>query len=110
VRFSLVNVRIPNPTPTPSWRRGCSPHPSPHPRRPADRWAGQAGGYTEPGQVSRSGVSGPDPAAFRVNAIAGQMISHPKSVNDMYALLPEGKRAAIEARNDKAIGKNKEEE
>jgi hypothetical protein len=37
-----------------------------------------------------------------VNAIAEQMISHPKSVNDMYAMLPEGKRNAIEARNEKA--------
>jgi hypothetical protein len=36
-----------------------------------------------------------------VNAIAEQMISHPKSVNDMYALLPEAKRAAIEARDEK---------
>ena len=37
-----------------------------------------------------------------VNAIAEQMISHPKSVNDMYSMLPEGKRNAIEARNAKA--------
>ena len=37
-----------------------------------------------------------------VNAIAEQMISHEKSVNDMYAMLPEGKRNAIEARNEEA--------
>jgi hypothetical protein len=30
------------------------------------------------------------------------MITHPKSVRDMYAMLPEGKRAAIEARNERA--------
>ena len=36
-----------------------------------------------------------------VNAIAEQMISHPKSVRDMYAMLPEGKRAAIDARNER---------
>lgn len=37
-----------------------------------------------------------------VNAIAQQMISHPKAVESMYAKLPEGKRKAIEARNAKA--------
>lgn len=44
--------------------------------------------------------------AFRlfqlVNTIAEQMISHPKSVNDLYAMLPDEKRAAIEGRNEKA--------
>jgi hypothetical protein len=34
-----------------------------------------------------------------VNAIADQMISHPKKVREMYAKLPEGKRKAIEARD-----------
>jgi hypothetical protein len=37
-----------------------------------------------------------------INAIAEQMISLPKSVDDMYSMLPEGKRNAIEARNEKA--------
>jgi hypothetical protein len=36
-----------------------------------------------------------------VNAIAAQMISHPKTVREMYAKLPEGKRKAIEARDKK---------
>jgi hypothetical protein len=36
-----------------------------------------------------------------VNAITAQMISHPKTVRDMYAKLPEGKRKAIEARDKK---------
>ncbi|MGO8931410.1 MAG: DUF4145 domain-containing protein [Limisphaerales bacterium] len=36
-----------------------------------------------------------------VNAIAEQMISHPKAVNDMYAKLPEAKRKAIKARDGK---------
>jgi hypothetical protein len=43
--------------------------------------------------------------AFRlfelVNAIADQMISHPKTVTDMYGKLPEGKRKAIELRDGK---------
>jgi hypothetical protein len=37
-----------------------------------------------------------------VNAIAEQMISHPKVVTDMYAKLPEDKRKAIEARDSKS--------
>jgi hypothetical protein len=37
-----------------------------------------------------------------VNTIADQMISHPKHVNEMYQMLPEGKRQAIETRNEKA--------
>ncbi len=36
-----------------------------------------------------------------VNSIADQMISHPKTVRDMYAKLPEAKRKAIEARDGK---------
>lgn len=36
-----------------------------------------------------------------LNAIAEQMISHPKAVNAMYAKLPEDKRKAIEARDKK---------
>jgi hypothetical protein len=39
-----------------------------------------------------------------VNAIADQMISHPKSVKEMYAKLPESKRKAIEARDAKSSG------
>ena len=35
-----------------------------------------------------------------VNAIAEQMISHPKAVQSMYGMLPEAKRAAIEARDN----------
>lgn len=38
-----------------------------------------------------------------VNAIADQMISHPKSVKEMYDGLPAGKRAAIESRNDRTL-------
>jgi len=34
-----------------------------------------------------------------VNAIADQMISHPKKVQEMYAKLPEEKRKAVEARD-----------
>lgn len=37
-----------------------------------------------------------------INAIADQLISHPKRVKDMYAKLPEAKRKAIEDRNEKA--------
>ncbi len=36
-----------------------------------------------------------------VNAIADQMISHPKHVKSMYEKLPENKRQAIEARDAK---------
>jgi hypothetical protein len=39
-----------------------------------------------------------------VNSIADQMITHPKSVQQLYSQLPAGKLAAIEARNDKALG------
>lgn len=42
-----------------------------------------------------------------VNAIADQMITHPKEVKEMYDLLPPGKLAAIEARNEKALGVEK---
>jgi hypothetical protein len=42
-----------------------------------------------------------------VNAIADQMITHPKSVKEMYDQLPPGKLEAIEARNDKALGAGK---
>lgn len=37
-----------------------------------------------------------------VNAIADQMISHPKNVEEIYGKIPEGKREAIEQRNEKA--------
>ena len=40
-----------------------------------------------------------------VNAIADQMITHPKTVDAMYKKLPEVKRAAIEKRDAKAIAK-----
>lgn len=40
-----------------------------------------------------------------VNAIADQMITHPKTIDTMYGKLPEGKRAAIEKRDAKAITK-----
>jgi hypothetical protein len=36
-----------------------------------------------------------------VNAIADQMISHPKAVDEMYSKLPPEKRKAIEARDKK---------
>jgi len=42
-----------------------------------------------------------------VNAIADQMITHPKSVQEMYDLLPPGKLAAIDARNKKATNGEK---
>jgi hypothetical protein len=42
-----------------------------------------------------------------VNAIAEQMITHPKSVQEMYDQLPPGKLAAIEARNQRAAGDGK---
>ncbi|MFM0636679.1 DUF4145 domain-containing protein [Paraburkholderia metrosideri] len=42
-----------------------------------------------------------------VNAIAEQMISHPKRVEQLYAKLPEAKRNGIEVRNAKARGNNK---
>lgn len=37
-----------------------------------------------------------------VNLIVDQMITHPKTVDAMYGKLPESKKAAIAARNDKA--------
>ena len=43
-----------------------------------------------------------------VNAIADQMITHPKSVKQMYDQLPAGKLAAIDARNEKAANGPKE--
>ena len=36
-----------------------------------------------------------------INSIANQMITHPKNVETMYEKLPEGKRQAIEKRNEK---------
>lgn len=42
-----------------------------------------------------------------VNAIADQMITHPKAVQEMYNQLPPGKLSAIQARNEKAIGAEK---
>lgn len=42
-----------------------------------------------------------------VNAIADQMITHPKSVNEMYDQLPPAKLAAIDLRNEKAAGASK---
>ena len=42
-----------------------------------------------------------------VNAIADQMITHPKSVKEMYDQLPPAKIAAIDARNVKAAGEAK---
>jgi hypothetical protein len=41
---------------------------------------------------------------FLVNAITEQMISHPKSIQEIYEMLPEEKRKAIEIRNAKALG------
>ncbi len=40
-----------------------------------------------------------------VNVITDQMISHPKTIERMYGQLPEEKRKAIEARNEKALKK-----
>lgn len=37
-----------------------------------------------------------------VNLIVDQMITHPKTVDEMFAKLPESKKAAITARNEKA--------
>lgn len=42
-----------------------------------------------------------------VNAIADQMITHPKAVQEMYDQLPPGKLAAIEARNERAVNPEK---
>ncbi len=42
-----------------------------------------------------------------VNAIADQMITHPKSVQEMYNQLPPGKLAAIDARNEKVTSRAK---
>jgi hypothetical protein len=46
-----------------------------------------------------------------INAIADQMITHPKSVKEMFDRLPEEKRKAIAERNKKALSgdKNKKE-
>lgn len=43
-----------------------------------------------------------------VNAIADQMITHPKSLQTIYDRLPPKKLAAIEERNRKALGREKE--
>ena len=40
-----------------------------------------------------------------INSIAQQMITHPKEVETLYGMLPESKRAGIDARNNKALGK-----
>ena len=40
-----------------------------------------------------------------VNLIAEQMITHPKNIEQMYEKLPESKKKAIEARNEKATKK-----
>jgi hypothetical protein len=42
-----------------------------------------------------------------VNAIADQMITHPKAVQAMYSSLPAEKLAAIESRNEKAVNGGK---
>lgn len=43
-----------------------------------------------------------------VNSIAQQMITHPKEVEALYGMLPEAKRAGIDARNAKALEKAKD--
>ena len=43
-----------------------------------------------------------------VNIIAEQMISHPKTIREMYDQLPEGKKQAIETRNEKAMNGGKQ--
>lgn len=40
-----------------------------------------------------------------INSIAQQMITHPKEVDALYGMLPEAKRAGIDARNAKALEK-----
>lgn len=40
-----------------------------------------------------------------VNAIATQMISHPKNMEAMYQKLPESKRKAIEVRDAKPVSR-----
>jgi hypothetical protein len=42
-----------------------------------------------------------------INSIADQMLTHPKSVKEMYDRLPEEKRKAIEERNKKALSEDK---
>ena len=42
-----------------------------------------------------------------VNSIADQMITHPKAVQEMYDQLPAAKIAAINARNERAVGDSK---
>lgn len=44
-----------------------------------------------------------------VNIIAEQMITHPKTIQAMYAQLPESKRHAIDARNVKALTNEKKQ-
>lgn len=41
-----------------------------------------------------------------VNVIADQMITHPRAIEQIYEGLPEAKRKAIEARNERALKKN----
>lgn len=41
-----------------------------------------------------------------INIIAEQMITHPKSIQSLYDMIPESKKQAIEARNEKATGNN----
>jgi hypothetical protein len=42
-----------------------------------------------------------------VNLVADQMISHPKAIEKMYGQLPEGKKRAIDTRNQKALTRDK---
>lgn len=42
-----------------------------------------------------------------INAIAQQMITHPREVEELYGKLPEAKRAGIDARNARAIKKTR---
>lgn len=42
-----------------------------------------------------------------VNIIAEQMLTHPKTIKTMYELLPEGKRKAIDNRNERALDNGK---
>jgi len=43
-----------------------------------------------------------------VNIIADQMISHPKTIHEMYDQLPETKKKAIESRNERAMNGGKQ--
>lgn len=39
-----------------------------------------------------------------INLIAGQMITHPRTIQQMYEQLPDEKKKAIEKRNERAKG------